>query len=40
MNNVGWECPRCKIINSPNIKKCSCLKTEETSTGNPQLLLE
>ena len=22
--NKGWECPRCGIINSPNVNQCFC----------------
>lgn len=34
----GWECPRCKCINSPKNKKCKCVKTESTE-GDTKILL-
>ena len=37
---TGWECPRCKVINSPEKKQCSCVKSEETTQNPQELLLE
>ena len=22
--SYGWECPRCGVVNSPNVKQCPC----------------
>jgi ribosomal protein S27AE len=28
---VGWKCPRCGVINSPETKRCACPKSENKS---------
>lgn len=38
--NKGWECPRCKKINAPDVKHCDCTKTEETQPKGPEFLTE
>lgn len=40
IENKGWECPRCHKVNSPEIKSCDCVKTEDKDKGNQQLLVE
>jgi len=37
---VGWECPRCGSVNSPQKDKCSCIKTESTESDTKVLLNE
>jgi hypothetical protein len=29
---VGWECPRCHAINSPDVKRCFCVPPSEIDT--------
>ena len=36
----GWECPRCKCVNAPSEKKCTCIKTEDKDKDSKELLLE
>lgn len=38
--NVGWECPRCGIVNSPDKEVCDCVQTESTEKDTKQLLTE
>lgn len=38
--NKGWECPRCYKINSPEVKSCDCVKTEDNDKDDKQLLVE
>jgi len=42
LNKEGWECPRCKVIVSPNEKvcpECKHQKIDEDTRVDEQLLL-
>lgn len=41
-DRVGWVCPECKKILSPDVKSCNCKKetNESSSTTNKILLTE
>lgn len=36
----GWECPRCNVVNSPDVEKCECQKNESVAQDTKQLLTE
>lgn len=36
----GWICPNCRKINSPDVKQCDCVQTEEDKKDNRTLLNE
>ena len=38
--NTGWICPNCKKVHSPDVKSCTCTKTESTTEDTRKLLLE
>lgn len=38
--NMGWICPRCKTVNSPQKEKCQCVQVESSETKTAQLLVE
>ena len=31
-DQVGWECPRCHAIHSPDVKRCFCVPPSEIDT--------
>lgn len=35
----GWICPRCKKVNSPDTKQCSCQANESVETEDTRTLL-
>lgn len=38
---TGWQCPICKMVYAPNVKKCKkCQKDEQTVDSGKQLLTE
>lgn len=34
--SVGWVCPKCQVIHSPEVKTCCCSKAENAEENNLQ----